>query len=51
MIGLIGYRNHSLKILDILVKHKYKNIIVYCKDKKKLLNRKKILYTLIILII
>lgn len=46
MIGLIGYRNHSLKILNILVKYNYKNIIVYCRDKKKLLNVKKnILYT------
>ena len=46
MIGIIGYKNHSLKILNILIKLKYKNIFVYCRNKKKLINKQKnIIYT------
>ena len=32
-IGVIGYRNQSLKILKILLKLKYDNILVYCYKK------------------
>lgn len=46
MIGIIGYRNHSLKILNILIKLKYKNIIVYCRNKKNLsIEQKGVNYT------
>jgi len=41
MIGIIGYRNHSLKILNILIKLIYKNITVYCRDKKNLSSEQK----------
>ena len=36
MIGIIGYRNHSLKILNILLKLNYRNLVVYCKNKNNL---------------
>jgi predicted dehydrogenase len=46
MIWIIVYRNHSLKILNILIKLKYKNIIVYCRNKKNLsIEKKGVKYT------
>ena len=41
MIGIIGYRNHSLKILNILLKLNYRNLVVYCKNKNNLRKIKK----------
>ena len=41
MIGIIGYKNHSLKILNILMKLRYENIFVYCRNKKKIINKQK----------
>ena len=41
-VGIIGYRNHSKKLLDILIKDsKIKKIKVYCYKKKILLKLKK----------
>ena len=46
MIGIIGYRNQSLKILNVLTSLKYKDIIVYCRKKTELVNKQKnIIYT------
>ena len=41
MIGIIGYRNQSLKILNVLISLKYKDIIVYCRKKTELVNKQK----------
>ena len=38
-VGIIGYRNHSKKLLDILIKDsKINKIKVYCYKKKIYLN-------------
>ena len=43
-IGVIGYKNQARKIINILLKKKLK-IYVYVKNKKKIINEKKIFYT------
>ena len=36
MIGIIGYRNHSLNVLKILKKLKTKYFLIYCRDLNKI---------------